>query len=270
MPGPSVTMDDSPVPYVTLYREPATLQGDESGWRSTYTFGVEMQYHDDFCVFLAGSPVVIDLGGGTSATRIIPCSDPYRADLLCRRISSVATGGFTPANHEAIRNWSHAKVTAEFASVPYAVDGSTPFMTIRSTAAPEAVTAAGKRLKFPDGTPISADASTTFPTEMHAVTIFNAVDNAPADAALTATYSGTVNNATLMGIYPAYTVRFDGMDRQTTRTATGVISVQKTYYLAYRSIDWRKLMKGDFTWDFAVKPDTTYMYSAVNYNPLFA
>ena len=266
-----VTLDDSPVDYVILYRQPATLNGDEAGWRSSYTFGVAAADHDDFCVFLAGgNPIEIDLGGST-AFRHIPCSDPYRTDLICKKISSVFTGSYTDSNPAPLKNWSHAKVTVEFGSVPYPTDGSTPFMTIGTRAAPEAITLAGRQLKHSsDSTPIQADAAISIAAESMSITIFNAVYDQAADVTLAATYRETVNSDSLFGIYPAYTLRYDGMDRQVTRTATGQTTCQKTYYFYSRSIDLRKVLRPNGLWDFAVKPDTSYIYTAVPYAPLFA
>lgn len=259
---------DCPVPYVILYSEPATLKGDDSGWRSSYVFGVEMADHDEFCLFLTANIVEIDLGGGSSATRILPAPDPYRPTLLCQKVETIGTGGWEPTNPAPLRNWSHARVKAEFGSVPYPTDGSTPFMTIRSRATPEATTVAGRKLTFPDGTPIAADAAYVYPVEQHSITIFNAPDDAAGDAVLTSTYSGTVNNATFLSIYPAYTIRFDGMDRETTRTTTNVVTVNKTIHISYRAVDWRKALKSDGTWDFVVRPGGSYQYSTANYNLL--
>jgi hypothetical protein len=230
-----------------------------------YTFGVRMEHHDQFVLFLTANEVEIDLGGGSSATRILPCADPYRSDLLCQRVESVATGTYDETLPVPLRNWSHAKVKAEFASVPYPTDGSTPFMNIRSRATPEATTAAGRRLSFPDGTPISADAAAIYPVEQHSITVYNAPNSPAADAALTARFSGTVNNALFLSIYPAYTVRFDGMDRDVSRSATGMTTVTKTLHLSYRAIDWRKALKPDFTWDFVQKPGGAYLYTTDNY-----
>lgn len=259
---------DCPVDYNIQYSEPAKLTGDDSGWRSSYTFGVAAEDHDAFCLFLTSNIVEIDLGGGSTATRIMPAPDPYRTDLLCQKVESTFIGGWTPTNPDPLKNWSHAKVKAEFGSVPFPTDGSTPFMTIRSRATPEATTVAGRKLTFPDGTPIAADAAYVYPVEQHSITIFNAPDDAAGDAVLTSTYSGTVNNATFLSIYPAYTIRFDGMDRETTRTTTNVITVTKTIHLSYRAIDWRKALKSDGTWDFVVRPGGSYQYSTANYDPL--
>ena len=266
----TITLGDSPVDYVILYNEPATLSGDQGGWRSAYTFGVAMGDHDAFCNFLAANEVEIDLGGGSSATRIIPCSDPVRPDLLCQKIDSRATGGYNGALPEALRCWSHARVRAEFGSVPYPTDGSTPFMVTRVSAAPEATSAAGRRLAFPDGTPISADASAIYTGERHAITIYNAPDVPDDDLQLTIDFSGTINSDVLFGRYPAYTVRYDGMDRETVRTTTNQVTVTKTLYLGFRAIDWRKALKGNWVWDFVVKPGGGYIYNAVPYAPLFA
>lgn len=264
----SIDWADCPVDYVMRVDQPAMLTGDESGWRSAYTFGVALEDQDAFCLFLTANVVEIDLGGGSSATRILPAPDPYRAELLCQRIECRAVGGWTPTNPEPLRNWSHAEVRAEFGSVPYPTDGSTPFMTIRSRATPEATTVAGRKLTFPDGTPISADAAYVYPVEQHSITIYNAPDTPAADATLTATYSGTVNNATFLSIYPAYTIRFDGMDREVVRTTTNVVTVTKTIHLSYRAIDWRKALKSDGTWDFVVRPGGSYQYTTANYNAL--
>ncbi len=266
-----VTLGDSPVDYVILYRQPATLSGDESGWRSTYTFGVAAEDHDDFCVFLSGGIAIeIDLGSST-AWRHIPCSDPYRVDLICKRISSTFTGSYTSGNPDPIKNWSHAKVMVEFGTVPYSVDGSTPFMTLATRAAPEAITLAGRQLVHStDSSPIQADAAISVAAESLSITIYNAVYDQAADVTLAATYRETVNSDSLFGIYPAYTLRYDGMDRQTTYTATGQVTCQKTYYFYSRSVDLRKVLRPNGLWDFAVKPDASYIYTPVAYAPLFS
>lgn len=264
------SLDDCPVDWKILYRNPATLQGDQSGWRSSYQFLVAAEDHDEFCKYCGGKEVEIDLGGGSSAIRIIPASDPYRDDLLCQRISSTFTGKYTSGNPAALKNWSHAKVTVEFGSVPYPTDGSTPFMTISDRSTPEAVTASGKRLAFGDGTPISMDAAAIIPTTQKVITIYNAPNDRAADHDIGVDFSGTVNSDTVLGIFAPYTLRFDGLDREEMRTATGQTTVRKNLYLTWRYVDLRKAMTGDWPWDFPTKPGGGYIYNAVPYTPLFA
>ena len=265
-----VTLASCPVSYSILYAEPATLNGENgSGWESSYCFKVAYSDMDAFCTFAGGSKVTYTSGGNTF-TRIIPLSDPDRVRLLCRKIEAKATGGWTPGNSAATRNWSHARVKLTFNSVPYLTDGSTPFMDVQTHAGAEAYTLAGTRLAFSDATPIQADAALIVPTMTYAATIYQAP--ALADDVVRSLL-GQCNSVALTlktGACAIGTVRFDGMDSRLTMTADFQQAYMRTLVFTWRPVPWNQFLRPNGVWDTAYGPSSATVYGLSDLTPLIS
>ncbi len=255
-----------PVPYKILYKSPATLKGSAgSGWAATIDFLVAQSDMFTFCQFAAGTPVVY-----TTGTKIIPLSHPENNNLLCQGIEGVGTGSFTSGNHSWQRNWSHAKVSLTFNSVPFPTDGSTPFLTVETQGGDEVHTIAGQRLAFPDGSPIQADAGVHVPTLDYNMTIYQAT--ALGDDVV-APLQGTVSNAPLvLGVYswPTGCIRFNTMTARLTLTATFQAAYSRTLSFSCRGIPWNQFLKADGTWDTPTNPGGSTVYTPANLAPLLA
>lgn len=268
--GP-VLLSQCPVSYAILRESPLTIQGEfgtsGGGWSGTLDFVVDSKDIYAFCQFAGGSQYTVG-----SATRYIPLSHPDAPTLLCTKIKAVAKGGYTDPNLPvgqtvALSNWSKGFISLTFTSVPWPMDGSAPMMTTETRAGSEVYTLAGSKLKFPsDGTIIQADAGITVPTTVYTLTIYLAVSLD--DSALNALL-GNVNNATFLG-NPAGTIRFDGFNSQSTMTGSGQQAYTRTLMLTYRPVPWIQFLRPNGVWEAAVKPDSSYVYTASDLSPLTA
>lgn len=273
MPTPTpavVTLASCPVAYSILYDPRPTLKGDEGGWTATLAFKVAMADVFTFCSWAAGTPTLYDLGGGVTATRIVPLSHPENTKLLCRGIDATAKGGWTPGNPVWDRQWSAASVVLTFKSVPYATDGSAPFMVTETRTGSETYTLAGTRLAFADATPIQADAGLNVPVLTYSTTVYQA---AALGDDVVAPLTGKVNSSTVqLGDYvcPVGTVRFDGMQSRLSTTATFQKAYERGLMFAFRRYPWNQFLKPTGVWDYAQKPDSSYVYESANLNLLLA
>jgi hypothetical protein len=223
-----------------------------------------------FCQFCAGTPRTYDLGGGNTAVRIVPLSHPATSQLVCRKLSSRATGGWTPTNPAWSRQWSHAKVKVGFETVPWTSDGASPFLVVNAQSGSETYTLAGVRLTFPDGSPVQADAGQNVPTTIYQATIYQA---ASLGDDVWAPLSGKVNaSAIQIGSYlcPAGTVRFDGGGGQQVMTANFQSAYTRQLAFAFRPIPWNQFLRPNGVWDTPLKPGGVPVYEAGDFSPLFA
>lgn len=266
---PPVTFSQCPVSYAILRNDPPTLSGDrDSGWTATVDFLVAIGDMTNFCLFCAGQPYTIS-SGGVSITRIIPVVHPNYTSLMCKAISAVPVGGWTGTGASTFQQWSYAKVKVTFGYVPYATDGSQPFMTLNRRGTSEQYTLAGKQLTFSDGTPIQADASVTVPTITYVIKIFQcaAIDDSQVQTLLGCVNSDSVSAISDNPIAAGY-LRFDSFDVDSTVTA-GQTTYSKTLYLSYRAVKWNQFLKPDGTWDYPQRPDGSYVYNTAALSPLF-
>lgn len=258
--------------YKILNADPVTIKGTSgatagAGYSGTIDFLVNMVDLLDFATFCGGTHKTIDLGGGVTADRIIPLSHPGVSKLLCNSIDSRGIGEYTPSNPEWCRQHSHAKVKVGFGSVPYATDGSEPFMSHETRAGAEVYTLAGSQLKFSTGENVGADAGITVPTVIHVLTVYLAfsLNDTVLDPLL-----GSINNATFLG-KPAGTIRFDSYTSQETLTADMQRTYTRSIFLTYRPIHWNYFLKPSGVWDLVQKPTTgDPVYALQNLSPLLS
>ncbi len=271
MSGPAiVTLANSPVPYKILKSNPCTLQGQNGvGWTATIDFLVAANDWFTFAAFAAGTPTTVTVSG-TPVTRIIPLSHPAASKLLCTGIQSSATGQYVGSNAEWLRNHDLAKVSLTFTSVPYAVDGSTPFLTVETHVGSNTYTLAGSKLAFGDGTPIQADAGIDVPSIVYAITIYQAPGLA--DDVMATAMASPVNSASVtLGAktWSAGFLKCLGMDCRSTMTANFQQSYERTIMVEGRSINWNYFLKPDGTWDVVTKPGGGNVYATSDLNALF-
>ncbi len=253
-----------------LYHEPYEVNGTiGQGWTTKMCVVLPMDEIFTFSTFCGGTLRNVDLGGSVFADRIIPLSDPLNPALLCRSIRAKGTGHYTLANAPYLDNWSHVKFELEFGSVPFPVDGSTPFMIVSAETKAEIITVAGAKLTFGDGSPIQADAGITMPVKNYTVKMYQCptTDDATCDP-----LTGLVNTSTVTigGVArSAGTVRFDGQATETTVTTGLATTYTRELKLAWRPIEWNKFLRHDGVWDYAQKPDTTYIYADGDLTALF-
>ncbi|MEJ7638276.1 MAG: hypothetical protein WKF75_09950, partial [Singulisphaera sp.] len=82
---------------------------------------------------LAGTLVAINQPGGGTIERVVPLLHPDYPDMLAVAFRSEAFG--TPGGSGASfvsGMYSHARVTVEFASVPFGLVGDQPFLTVQT------------------------------------------------------------------------------------------------------------------------------------------
>jgi hypothetical protein len=262
---PRVTFASCPVPYQILRDPPHTIDGDwQSGYKGDVSFVVAASDLATFCIWAGGSPYKITVGSST-VTRLIPVSHPDYSSLLCKKISSTAFGSFTPTNTPGLTNFSHARITLGFESVPFATDGSTPFMVTSTRAGSEVYTVAGSKLTFPsDGSTLQSDAGVTVPTIVYQVTTYLAPSlNDVTYGAILAT---PVNSAVFLG-QPIGTMRFDSFSSETTMTVGGN-AYQTTFMFTFRPVPWNQFLRPNFVWEAPTAPGGGYVYGASDLNVL--
>lgn len=272
--GPVILSDFTPrgaAPKI-LRESPLTVNGQfGAGWQGTIDFLVESRDLYAFAQFATGNPYTVG-----SAIRYIPLSHPDAPGLLCTGIRSVARGGFTTPDDVAgstgrtvtLSNWSHAQVSCSFTSVPYATDGSTPFMTKETIGSSQEYSLADKKLIFPsDGKRIDADATLSVPTVVYVYTIYMAY--ALDDSAMNAMLANPVSSASV-GSIAAGLLRFDNYRSSLSVTQGGQQAYTRTIQLAWRPIDWNYFLRPEVTWEAPEKPDSSLVYGTSDLNALFS
>ena len=257
-----VTLDDwvaSGGWYEIARNKPPSIDGSrDGGWEASldvYVYAFDLM---DFCQFCGGVPRTYTVGGVT-VTRLVPLSHPAAPRLLCSDIKSEYIGEFTPSNDPWIQQWSHAKVSLKFKAVPYATDGSQPFMVINTRGGVEEYSLAGVRLQTAGGIPLQTDASLPVHTTIYSITIFQCPalgDN------VVIPLQGKVNTGPmLMGsmMCAAGCVKFMDMQSEDSMTPDFQIKYTRTLSFGVRDVDWRMVLLPDGTWDFAVKPGGGYI-----------
>lgn len=268
VPPAIVTLASCPVAYSIARKNPLKIRGNiNEGWSGEITFAVKAEDLYSFCTFAGGSKKTIDMGGGVTATRYIPLSHPDLTKLLCTRIDGEAIGGYTATNTEALSNWSNAFVTLSFTSVPYLIDGSTPFQTIEVNEGLEVYTLAGSKLKFPsDSSYLQADAGKTVGTAIYSNTIY--LSGALNDGVINP-LKGKCNASVLLG-QPIGTLRFDTWSAKIVMTSNFETSYTRSIKLTQRDVPWNQFLRPDGVWEAPVKPDGTFVYDLADLSPLFS
>ena len=245
-----------------LHDPPATLDGDETGWRGNMTFKVPYDEMADFCQFAGGKPYTISISG-IPTTRYIPLSHPQFSGLICKRVQARATGQW-----DGTHNWDWCRVTCEFQSVPYGMDGSTPFLTIETTGSSESITIPQTAYYFPsDNKRIRQDVAIAVPVVTYAITTYLVPT---LDDALYKTLVGKVNDASFLG-FAAGMMRFDTWRSALQMSATLASTYTTTLYFSFRPVEWNKFLRPDGTWEAAKKSvDNTYAYSSGDFSQLIA
>ena len=272
--GPVILSDFTPrgAAPVILRESPLTVNGQfGAGWQGTIDYWVEARDLYAFAQFATGNPYTVG-----SAIRYIPLSHPDAPNLLCTGIRSVARGHFTTPDDVAgstgrtvtLSNWSHAQISCSFTSVPYATDGSTPFMTKETIGASEEYSLAGKKLVFPsDGKRLDADATLSVPIVVYVYTIYMAY--ALDDSIINPLLTAPVSSASVGGI-AAGLLRLDNYRSTLAVTQGGQSAYTRTIQLAWRPIDWNYFLRPEATWEVVEKPDSSNVYGTSDLNVLFS
>ena len=252
-----------------LYSPVYSLKGSiDSTMDGEMTFNVAANDAGTFCKWASGQTYSVTVGG-IATTRIIPLSHPDYPSLLCKNFDCKLTGSYTPGNSQAMQNWSDAKVTLTFKSVPYATDGQTPYMVRRGRSSGEEYSLAGRQLVFAgNGQPIQADASLKVATQAFSVTLYQATKY---DDALVSGLAGSVNSTTCLNYAPGY-LRYDSAEYEQTQSLSGT-TFTITYYFTWRSIPWNKFLRPDCVWDtvaIGTSGGTAFGYNSADLNQLLA
>lgn len=267
-------LTDSPVPYKVL-REPRASYRIGQGVQET-KFSVAVLAADlvDFLTFASGSEATtVDLGGGVTVTRHIPACDPDFPTLMLNDIEGTSAGGWTPTNSVTRRNWSHVKLALTFSSVPFATDGSTPFMTVDIDPTKEVVSLANVPKRFADGTPVNTDAGLLVGSAAYRITVYQATslgDDFIFDDVC------RLNDAPItLGtkVCAAGTVMMQSPRISRTYLANGQVAYQRSLAFQWREIDWNFSLRPSGVWEPAFNPGGTTLadrsYPYVDFSPLF-
>ena len=193
-----------------------------------------------FLTVAAGTPETVN---GT-VRRIVPLRFPDQPNyLLANNIDLQETGYDTAAN-----TYSKAKITIDFATVPFGLSGSSAFVTSETNYGGNMITLPGSAYQFSGGTKVNQDVGRFIPEWEWRLTYYQMTS---IDGATIGSLLGKVNSATITGpnglSCTAGTLRFDGGSHRVQVSTGFVFSYELSLSFMYRPVSWNQLMKPDGT-----------------------
>jgi hypothetical protein len=234
------------------------LGGDQGAWTASVTFICKVDLMVDFVTTVGGTVESVPTGFG-AIPRVVPLRHPLYPGLFAVRVEAEPFG--TPSTTETglMDQYSHARVTVEFASRAYGTEfgaggGMTdvPYLTVQARSGGKFVQIPGwERYHWQsDGRPLDSgsrsDDSEAIPAEFVATTsyvlsMFQCQDLN--DVALDYLLNG-VNESEFLG-RPEGTLRLVGWEGDLSVTIGGVVQYLRRVMLEYRELPWNQAYRPD-------------------------
>jgi hypothetical protein len=255
----------SPVPFRTLYAPAGTVGMGNGAVGSSLGFHVGVGVGGvatdmiDFLTFVGGTSEDVTIGGLT-VSRIVPLKHPYFPAMVAVGARAEGTG----RGIDAEPGWTDWRILVDFAVIPYAFGGDTPYLTVRRNYGASAITLPGRAYAV-SGTPLNHDVAVMVPEVSYNVTKYNVPTM---DDSVYKTLAGKVNSDVFLG-YAAETVRFDGVQDEISQTIAFTTNRTVSLAVAWRPRSWNQILLPSGVWATPVNvSDGSKMYTPAPFAPL--
>jgi hypothetical protein len=243
---------------VTIARNPApTIEGGPEGRAGVLTFLISpLTQIGPFLTWCAGADETMPIAGGGSIVRRVPLRHPDDDEMYIESYSLDYFGtpkSDTWAIGKSIHTeqFSHARMTAYFRTLPLGVGSGQQFYTISSEIGASVETVPGAAMVDEDGNKLTGDRGWVVPCTNLVVNTY--LSNTPVGYAIHSLV-GRVNSVgfvdPILGTYPAGTLRFEGVAQAATIGTTG-FNLTKSFNLKFREMPWNKVPNKVGLWQFA-------------------
>jgi hypothetical protein len=239
------TVNDIAVPW-TILRSPAPwIGGSAGGKEGEITFMVAINDMPSFEATLAGTVETIDTGGGNTAERILSMSHPDEPTMVALSWKAEAfgtPGGSGSSIHST--QFSHYRVTVQFATLPYDAAGDTAYYTLSHEVGESYLVVPELAFNFSNGTKSTGEKGILCPIMTINMTTFLSLT--PITFALMSLVGRA--NSVAFDDFPPQTLRFMGVKTDYSQGSL-TRSLVKSYSLQFRDPHWNMAMRKDGIWD---------------------
>jgi hypothetical protein len=198
-----------------------------------------------FVRHIIGTVETIEYSGGT-ISRVVPLVYPDDTEmfLVSYKPEYFGTpGGSGTSVYSSM--FSHARIACEFSTLPFGVQGDSPYWTLDADFGVSVETIPGSAFRFPsDGSSLSGEAGNSVGVVSYVLTVYQSATPFGYSAA---SLVGKVNSAAFDD-FPIGTLWLKGLRSQQSRGMFSQ-SLVKSYNLQFRERPWNEVMRADGAWE---------------------